>query len=139
MKPSEDSSTEAVEFNPSLDQAEFERQFFLHVLGRCPNHIDALRRMVEIYAVNGEHARAVPLDHRLVTLLPHNCVVRYNLACGLAMTGQSALALETLEKSLQLGYSDLPHLESDPDLEPLREHPRYRDLIDQYLSVPSNE
>ena len=123
---------QSIEFDPAISQADFERQFFLAVLSRNRDHLDALRRMVEIYALSGEHDKALPLDYRLVRLLPGSCIVQYNLACSLAMTGEPDAAMDALESAVRLGYGDLAHLQVDPDLDPLRSHHRFRRLLRQF-------
>lgn len=135
MKPCEELSMPTLVFDPTLEQPAFERQFFSCILGRNGDHIDALRRMVEIFATAGEHEKALPLDFRLVRLLPQNCIVRYNLSCSLAMTGQIEAALDELQTAIHCGYSDVVHLQTDPDLDPLREHPRYREMIRRFRGI----
>ena len=135
MNPCEELSMPTLVFDPALDQAAFERQFFSCVLRRNGEHIDALRRMVEVFATAGEHEKALPLDFRLVRLLPHNCIVRYNLACSLAMTGQIEAAMDELHEAIQRGYSDVVHLQTDPDLDPLRGHPLYNELIRRFRGI----
>jgi dienelactone hydrolase len=49
----------------------------------------------------------------------------YNLACAEARSRRKAAALVALEQAIAKGYADREHLASDPDLESLREEPRY--------------
>jgi len=135
MKPCEQLLMPTLVFDPGLDQSAFERQFYSCVLRGNGEHLDALRRMVEIFATAGEHEKALPLDFRLVRLLPENCIVRYNLACSLAMTGQMDEALDELQNAIQRGYSDVMHLQTDPDLDPLRDHPRYEEMIRRFRGI----
>jgi serine/threonine-protein kinase len=53
----------------------------------------------------------------------------YNIACGYAQLGEKERALEWLEKSVAMGWTDVAHLEKDPDLDPLRADERYRALL----------
>lgn len=50
---------------------------------------------------------------------------RYNLACFWAGEGEIETALDCLENSIQ----SRSWIENDPDLDPLREHPRYQALL----------
>jgi hypothetical protein len=71
----------------------------------------------------------VALDRRLVELLPDDFLARYNLACSLARAGQSDEAIDSLSRAILLGYDDLAHMESDPDLESLKSHPDFQALL----------
>ena len=69
------------------------------------------------------------LDRRLVDLLPEDFLARYNLACSLARAGRSDDAIDALSRAILLGYDDLDHMESDPDLESIRKHPDFLALL----------
>jgi adenylate cyclase len=58
--------------------------------------------------------------------------MRYNLACALATDlGDSDRAIEVLEPyfSTTLGVSHIRHAEVDPDLDVLREDPRFKQML----------
>jgi tetratricopeptide (TPR) repeat protein len=55
----------------------------------------------------------------------------YNIACGHALLGEKKDALEWLEKSVDLGWSDGAHLEKDPDLDSLRGEVRYKKILER--------
>ena len=40
-------------------------------------------------------------------------------------------ALDALGKAMELGYRDIPHLMSDPDLAAVRRDPRFKRLLDR--------
>jgi len=44
----------------------------------------------------------------------------YNLSCLHAVAGDAARANETLKRAIEAGYSDVKHMQSDPDLQSLR-------------------
>jgi len=110
-------------------QRDFELEFFGRVLARNPSHVDALRQQVELLVETGAYDKALELDQRLARLAPQDGVVRYNLACTLAMTGQLVQAIDTLAQAIALGYHDFAHMEADPDLDVLRDLPAYRALL----------
>ncbi|MFM7135607.1 MAG: TPR end-of-group domain-containing protein, partial [Planctomycetota bacterium] len=71
----------------------------------------------------------VDYDRRLVELQPEDFLARYNLACSLARAGRVDEAIDSLSRAVLLGYDDLDHMESDPDLESLRAHPDFQALL----------
>ena len=117
-----------------LDQLSFEIEFCGHVLERNPYHVDALRRQADLLSRRARHAEALPLDRRLVELFPHDYVVRYNLACSLAMVGKANEAVEALRQALALGYNDFAHMASDSELDSLRDLPEFRGIMAALIS-----
>jgi len=60
-----------------------------------------------------------------LSMAPDDTSTRYNVACFYASAGKIEASLDLLETSI-LSRS---WIENDPELEALREHPRYRALI----------
>ena len=119
----------------ALPQLEFEVKFFDAILSRNENHVDTLRQQVELLSRLGRHQRALELDRRLVRLAPEDVVARYNLACSLSMVGEVDAAVDALDAALRLGYSDWAHLESDADLDAVRQHRGFDALLAKYDCV----
>jgi len=57
--------------------------------------------------------------------------VYYNLACCYALTTQKKLALETLEKSIRLGYKDYNNMLNDKDFETIRGDKKFKSLLEE--------
>jgi hypothetical protein len=57
--------------------------------------------------------------------------VAYNLACAHARAGHAGAALDWLERAADLGFADAGLLDSDPDLDALRNEARFRSLRDR--------
>jgi predicted Zn-dependent protease len=114
----------------SLNQLDFDVDFFERLLARRGDSVEVLRVLAELVSRKGLVTRAVELDRRLVDLLPDDFLARYNLACSLARAGRPDEAIDSLSRAILLGYDDLAHMESDPDLESLRDHPDFRALVD---------
>ena len=55
----------------------------------------------------------------------------YSIACGYALLGEKKNALDWLEKSVTMGWSNLAHLEKDADMESLRKEDRYLKLTEK--------
>ena len=111
------------------NQLDFDIDFFEKLLGRRPQSVEVLRVLAELVSRKGLLPRAVELDRRLVELLPNDFLARYNLACSLARAGRPDEAIDSLSRAILLGYDDLAHMEADPDLESLRNHPDFQALL----------
>lgn len=96
---------------------------------RHPGNLEALAELGHVYTRQGEYARGLAIDRKLVELVPHDPTARYNLACSLALLGARDEALDTLGRAIELGYDDAEHLTADEDLESLREDPRFVELV----------
>jgi tetratricopeptide (TPR) repeat protein len=112
-----------------LDQLDFDIDFFERLLARQGNSVETLRILAELVSRKGNVRRAVELDWRVVELLPEDFLARYNLACSLARAGRPDEAIDALSRAILLGYDDLAHMETDPDLESLHEHPDFQALL----------
>jgi len=113
-------------------QLEFDIAFYDRILRREPDYVDVLRCQGELLSRKGLHDLALAVDRRLAQLLPTDYVVRYNLACSLAMGGYRREALAALRAALEQGYDDYEYLETDSDLDTLRDDPAYRALMREY-------
>ena len=113
-------------------QLDFDIEFFDRVLERNPQFTDVLRCQGQLLSRKGRHRDALEVDRQLVSMRPHDAVAHYNLACSLALLGRSPDAIAALRLALELGYDDFGYLETDNDLEALREDPAYLDLIQEY-------
>eukprot|EP00028_Trichosphaerium_sp_Am-I-7-wt_P002314 CAMPEP_0168519218 /NCGR_PEP_ID=MMETSP0405-20121227/7183_1 /TAXON_ID=498012 /ORGANISM="Trichosphaerium sp, Strain Am-I-7 wt" /LENGTH=114 /DNA_ID=CAMNT_0008539711 /DNA_START=101 /DNA_END=445 /DNA_ORIENTATION=- len=60
---------------------------------------------------------------------PNDMIAHYNLSCACSLLGRVQEAFESLEASIKLGYNNLQHLLSDPDLENVRKCPEFEKVI----------
>ena len=95
-----------------------------------------------------KYPEALAKFHEADKLVPRQPIIKYNLACALSLAGKKDDALDALERSIKLGYTDHLHMQADKDLEPLRETERFKKLIalarkqakgiDPLVHVPTN-
>ena len=109
---------------------EFLAEFHETALRHRPAQPELLSELGQVYTRLGRFAEGLAVDRELVTLVPDNPTVHYNLACSLALSGRPGEALDALEQAVRLGYDDDAFLESDEDLTSLRSEPRFLALVD---------
>ncbi len=113
-----------------VDTAErFEVMLLEQARNERPDDFEVLVRLGELYSRRGQVEDGLDIDTHLVELAPADPIVRYNLACSLAMSGQIEDAFLALGEALRLGYDDLPHLLGDEDLLTLRDDPRFDAIV----------
>jgi hypothetical protein len=61
---------------------------------------------------------------RAVQSDPTNPLMLYNVACFYSVEGKTAIALDHLERAMELGMRNVDWLLTDPDLEAVRGDPR---------------
>ena len=54
----------------------------------------------------------------------------YNQACCLSKLGQTDEAIQALTRAMEYNYLDLDHMKMDDDLDPIRDDPRYKALLE---------
>jgi adenylate cyclase len=85
-------------------------------------------------AMFGEKDRAREWVQRGLLLDPDNLSMRYNLACALVMElDDKEAALDALQPYFDLVRSPIhvKHLEADPDMNSLRDHPRFKEMLER--------
>jgi adenylate cyclase len=82
-------------------------------------------------ATLGEEARTREWIARALLIDPENRSMRYNLACALALNlGDSEGAIDLLTPYFPtVTRSELKHMAVDPDMERLRDHPRFKAMV----------
>ena len=115
------------------DDSNFEIGFFEKLVADDPNFINALIPLAELYTRKGLDEKALELDLRISKLRPQDDIAHYNLACSLALAGRKEEALKALKRAADLGYTDFRHMKKDPDLQSLREDPRFQAIVSSHL------
>ncbi len=77
----------------------------------------------------GEREKSMEWAERALALEGEEPQVLYNVACVYALLNEADKAVDCLEKSITQGWGQREWMEHDPDLAPLREHPRFRALM----------
>lgn len=101
-----------------------------------PDDINELLRLATAKLVLGEREDSLELTERVLMLASDDAYVLYNASCLFALANETEKALETLEKSVQAGFSDAEWMQHDSDLETIRNHRRFKDLVTRIGSAP---
>jgi predicted esterase len=67
----------------------------------------------------------------MALMAPNNPRVFYNLACVHALNRDRSRALEALKRAVEKGFKDAAALESDKDLDALRNDPAYKQIVEE--------
>jgi tetratricopeptide (TPR) repeat protein len=82
----------------------------------------------------GEHTRALEWTDRALSMDPEEPAILYNAACSYALLQQPDKSVDCLEKAFRRGFGHKEWIQNDPDLSIVRNHPRFRALM-QRLSA----
>src|SRR5438067_10629619 len=101
------------------------------VLAHDPNNGSAMGHGSDALAVLGKGERAKEWMGRALLIDLENLSMRYNFVCALANhLKDTEAALEMLGPAFEkMGTGLINHAKIDPDLDPLREHPRFKTML----------
>jgi adenylate cyclase len=97
-----------------------------------PSHAVELAWGTTALAALGEGDRARDWARRALIIDPDNTSMRYNLACSFSIgLGDPEAALDILGPYFERvdAKAQLRHLEADPDFEPIRDNPRFKEML----------
>lgn len=110
-------------------EADFEIGFYRSIIDKAPNYVDALSLLGDAYTRKGLYREGLDIDRRITSLRPDDPIAHYNLACSYSLLRMKKEALQSLRKSIALGYSDLEHLATDNDLAFIRRERSFHRLV----------
>ncbi|NIM90548.1 MAG: tetratricopeptide repeat protein [Candidatus Aminicenantes bacterium] len=76
-----------------------------------------------------DEGTAVEWMERAVALDPEEISILYNAACLYSLMGRVEEALDYFEKAIDSGYSSKEWIENDSDLDGIRNHPRFKEIM----------
>jgi adenylate cyclase len=98
---------------------------------RRPNHARALYMYAIALANHGDETKALEMIDRALAIDVEDPMILYGTACVYSLTGRVEEAISHLEKALAAGCSHTDWVGKDTDLDPLRDHPRFKSLIER--------
>ena len=89
--------------------------------------------------VMGEYDKAIRAWERTLASGNNTSSASYNIACARARLGQHDDALDALDRAIELGYTNVQHMERDDDLDSIRDDARFAALLGKAedLDLPS--
>lgn len=114
---------------------DFEIHFYQKLLVAYPDFVDVLIPLAEAYTRRGLHDKGLEVDLRLTQVKGEDPLSWYNLACSYSLLKRIDESLNALRRSLELGYADLTYLQKDPDLANVRQSPKYRQVLETFVST----
>ena len=102
------------------------------VLAQEPDNGSAMGYVAQSLAILGEAERAKALAERVMLLDPDNFAMRYNIACTMIIhLREYEVALDLLGPALEkCGKELLNWVKTDPDFDPVRDHPRFKAMME---------
>ena len=70
-----------------------------------------------------EALKTIKVGMALDSTNPH---IHYNYACYYSLIGQPKASMEKLQEAVRLGFTNFKQIETDPDLEKLRQSPEFK-------------
>jgi TolB-like protein/Flp pilus assembly protein TadD len=77
----------------------------------------------------GKREAGLQWAERALEIDPDDPGIRYNVACLFALEGQKEKAISCLEEAFQAGFANKEWVEKDPDLDSLRDDPRFQTML----------
>ena len=97
-----------------------------------PDYAEAHVNLGYAYNLLGKYKEAIKSHKQAIKINPEDASnAHYNLACCYSLLGNVSKALKSLGKAIDLGFDDIEHLESDSDLNGLRDEADYKKLINK--------
>ena len=94
-----------------------------------PDDLRALCLGASILVDVGQPEKGLEWVQRAIKLAPNETMVLYNVACAYSLAGKIDEALDSLQRAVEGGFRHKSHIETDSELDPIREHPRYREIL----------
>jgi len=91
-----------------------------------PDDARACNLLAATYARTGAPAKASEFAQRSLAIDPDDAMLLYNVACTYTLLGRHDDAIDCLERSVDKGFGHKEWLDHDPDLDPIRENPRFK-------------
>ena len=123
---------EALDHQPERSREAYERahQILTPEIKAHPNDPYVLSNAASVAAHLGDGEKTRDVVKRLLEVQGESPDFLYGAACALARIGDAEAALTCVEKAVAIGFNDRSIMEVDIDLASIRDHPRFKRLLD---------
>ena len=80
----------------------------------------------------GRNEEAIEWMEKVIAEDPDNDGSYYDKSCLFSRMGRTEEAIAALREAMEKGYRSFAHIENDNDMDPIRNHPDFIDLINEY-------
>ena len=94
-----------------------------------PEDARALYLGAGVYVLLGERQRGMECLARALELYPDELATLYNATCVYVQLGETERALDALDRAVATGRGSKKWFDHDSDLDPLRSHPRFAEIM----------
>jgi serine/threonine protein kinase/tetratricopeptide (TPR) repeat protein len=94
-----------------------------------PSDARAANLLAATYASFGETDKAVDYADRSLAIDPDDAMLLYNVCCTYTLLGRTEDAIGCLERAVDKGFGHKEWLDHDPDLNALRDNPRFQAIM----------
>jgi serine/threonine protein kinase/Tfp pilus assembly protein PilF len=100
-----------------------------HHVGLNPDDARAYSMGAVALCRTGDKAKGLEWAERALELDPDDAGIAYNVACLFSLEGEADRAFASLRQAVDGGFVRKDWFEKDPDLDPIREDPRFQELM----------
>jgi len=93
-----------------------------------PDFAEAYINLSSAYLNKTNFKLSLKTLNTLESINPNHPLLHYNFSCYYALLGNIPKGIDSLKKAIENGYKNLQNLETDPDLENLRQNPQFNVL-----------
>jgi serine/threonine protein kinase/Flp pilus assembly protein TadD len=104
-------------------------RLMLERLDMNPSDARAANLLAATYANLGDAEKAMDYAERSLAIDPDDAMLLYNVACTYCLLGKTDEAISCLERAVDKGFGHKEWVEHDPDLDALRENPRFQTIM----------
>lgn len=117
--------------NQAVQEGEFGQAVstYQDIVSKHKDHGYAHYRLGYALHANGQLDDAIVQHKKAAKFKSFAPVATYNLACALALKGEAEMAIETLHKAADVGFSQVDYMLSDSDLASIRDDERFTALV----------
>lgn len=122
-------------------RGEYERAIELYrtVVHERPDDAQAWARFAHAMHELGRYEPALELHEKASSFDRNRIISSFRLGCALARLGRTDEAIAKLERAVEVGFRDRSRAEREPDLESLRDEPRFHRVLDRMAPPPEGE